>query len=53
MVAAPVAVEACGCFEGVDHEAVAGTAGDHGGFLGARASRWDILHLGDSEYCVS
>ena len=44
-MATPIAVEAGCCFEGVDHEAVAGAGGNHGGLLGTRAARRDIFHL--------
>ena len=42
---ASVAVETGGCFEGVDHEAVAGAGRDHGGFLRTGAARWGVCHL--------
>ena len=45
VMTAPVAVETGGCFEGVDHEAVAGAGGDHGGFLRTGAARWGVCHL--------
>lgn len=48
MVATAVAVEAGGCFEGVDHEAVAGTGGEEGVLLGAGATGWDVGHLGST-----
>ena len=44
-MAAPVAVETGSCFEGVDHEAVAGAGRDHGGFLRTRAARRGVCHL--------
>ena len=44
-MAAPVAVEAGSCFEGVDHEAVAGAGGDHGGFLRTWAAGRGVCHL--------
>ena len=47
VVAAPVAVETRGCFEGVDHEAVAGAGGDHGCLLRAGAAGWGVCHLFD------
>ena len=45
VVAAPIAVETGGCFERVDHEAVAGAGGDHGSFLRTGAARWGVCHL--------
>lgn len=45
VVPATVAFEACGGFERVDHEAVAGAGGDIGGLLGAGTARGDIGHL--------
>ena len=44
-MATPIAVEAGCCFEGVDHEAVAGAGGNHGGLLGTRAARRGVCHL--------
>ena len=45
MVAASVAVEACGCFQRVYHEAEAWAGREHGSFLGARSAWWDVCHL--------
>ena len=46
MMPTTVAVEARSCFQGVDHEAVAGTGAQEGGFEGAGAARWGVGHLG-------
>ena len=45
MVAAPVAVEARGRLQRVDHEAVAWTAAEERDFVVAGAARWGIAHL--------
>ena len=44
-MATTIAVKTGGCFEGVDHEAVAGAGGNHGGFLRTRATRRGVCHL--------
>lgn len=44
-MAAPVAVEARGRLQRVDHEAVAWTAAQERGFVVAGAARWGIAHL--------
>ncbi len=45
MMPASIALEARGCFERVDHEAVAGAGGDEGGFEGAGAAGGSVGHL--------
>ena len=45
VMATTIAIETGGCFERVDHEAVAGARRDHGSFLRTRAARRGVCHL--------